>query len=91
MTSKKQFVKLDELASGRLPNRIVQDISRMTLTTSEVVAWEQSKPDSHFSYTDGVIRIKIDKQFSFKKLLTILGSVIGTIWVVVQFAVPYFT
>lgn len=91
MTIKKQFVKLDELASGRLPNRIVEDISRMTLTTSEVVEWEQSKPNSHISYTEGVIRIKIDKQFSLKRLLAILGSVIGTIWAVVQFAVPYFT
>lgn len=88
---KKEVVKLDELASGKLPQRIVNDISRMTLTASEVVEWEQSKPGSYISYTEGVIRVKIDKQFSLKKLLTILTSVIGAIWALVQFAMPYFT
>jgi len=91
LSSKKQFVKLDELASGKLPNRIVDDISRMTLTAIEVVEWEQSKPTSHISYTEGEIRVKIDQRFSLKKLLAILGSVIGTIWAVLQFAIPYFT
>lgn len=88
---KKQLIKLDELASGNLPNRIVESIEQMTLTTSEVVEWEKSKPASHISITDGVIRVRIDKQFSVKKMLAILGSVIGTIWAVIQFALPYFT
>lgn len=91
MDSKTQFVKLDELASGRLPNRIVETIEEMTLTTSEVVEWEQSKPDFHMSIKDGVFHVRIDKQYSLKKLFAILGSVIGTIWAVIQFAIPYFT
>lgn len=91
MNTKTKFIRLDELASGRLPKRIVDSIEQMTLTTGEVVEWEQSKPTSHISVTDGVIRIRIDKQFSVKKMLAILGSVIGTIWGVIQFALPYFT
>lgn len=89
--SKKQFIKLDELASGILPTRIVESIEEMTLTTSEVVEWEQSKPGIHMNVTDGVFHIRINKQYSLKKLLAILGSVIGTIWALIQFALPYFT
>lgn len=88
--SKKQFIKLDELASGKLPHRIVDEISRMTLTTSEVVEWQQSKPGNYISYSEGLVRIRLDQQFSIRKMLTVLGSIMGTVWAMIQFVAPYF-
>lgn len=90
MNNPKRFIKLDELAGGNLPNRIVESIEEMTLTTCEVVEWDQSKPSFHMSIKDGVFHVRINKQYSLKKLFAILGSVIGTIWAVIQFAIPYF-
>jgi len=87
----KQFTHLDQLVTGKLPSRIVDKINKMSLTVDEAIEWEKGRPSFQVTFTDNVLRIRMDKSYSLKKIFTILGSVIGGIWAIVQFAIPYFS
>ena len=91
MSSKPQIVKLDDLVTGKLPERVVNAVTETYLTVNEVMEWEQSKPEFHMTFTEGYLRISVRKQYSLKKLFAILGSIVATLWAIVQFAIPYIT
>lgn len=84
-----QSVKLDELVSGKLPHRITEAIGQMDLSVEEVIELQESKPDIHITFTDGVIRIEVRKQYSLKKLLAVVGSVVGATWATMEFVLPF--
>lgn len=90
MNGKKQFVTIDELTSGNLPHRILDAVSQMDMSVNEIVNWERSKPTFHITLSDGHLHINVRKQYSLKKILAISGSILGVVWAILQFAIPYF-
>jgi len=89
MASKNQFVTVDELVSGRLPTRIVEAVNSMEMSVEEVADLERNKPSFKVTITDGEVWVQVNKRYSMKKLLTVIASVVGTVWAIIQFVVPH--
>jgi hypothetical protein len=84
-----QQVRLDELAAGKLPERIIAAISEMELTVAEVTQWEAGKPTVHFVATEGELTIEIRVHIPTKKLLAILGGVSSLLWATTNLILRY--
>ena len=70
-------VGLDELASGRLPQRILDEISEMQLTVDEVIEWESSRPKVWLVVSGDELVVRTANRIPIKKLLKILGGASG--------------
>jgi hypothetical protein len=83
-----KYAPLDELASGRLPERIITAINEMELSVGEMMRWETSKSPIHFSLTDGKLSIDIRIRIPIKKTIAI-GGVGGLLLVIVKVVLWY--
>ena len=90
MDSKKQFVTIDELGTGKLPDRILEAVNEMEISVDEMLEWERTKPDFHASITDGSVSIEVRKRYSLKKLITVITAVTGVAATIIKFVAPYF-
>jgi hypothetical protein len=88
--SRKQIkrVELDELASGRLPERIIAAINEMKLSVGEMMQLETSKSPIRFSLTDGKLSIDIRIRIPIKKTIAI-GGVGGLLLAVGKLVIWY--
>ncbi len=78
-------VSLDDLAAGKLPDRITKAINEMELTVEEVIEWESSKPKVRLVATVNSVEIGIRVRIPMKKLAAIfasLGGASGLFWIV---------
>lgn len=64
---------LDELASGKLPERIIAVIDDMKLSVEEMMQWETSKSPIRLTLTDGKLSIDIRVRIPIKKTIAIGG------------------
>jgi hypothetical protein len=80
---KSPTVVLDELASGRLPNRIIAAINEMELTIEEVIEWETSKPEVRLTVTNKDLFVEMRVRIPIKKALAIFGGM-GGLWATIQ-------
>ncbi len=74
MSNECQSVNLDMLASGKLPDRIVEAISEMELTIEEVTELEASKPKVRAVVEDDHVVVETRVRVSIKKVLAVLGG-----------------
>ena len=91
-----QRVSLEEVASGRLPERILKQIEKMDLTVEEVVEWEKSKPNFRFILTDKqldfMVRKRIRWSSKWAKIVSFVGPLVGiATWIFFQYVLPHLT
>lgn len=83
--SEESKVHLDDLITGKLPERIITAISEMELTVEEVTQWEASRPPLRISLMDGKLSIDIRFRIPIKKMIAIGSAVGGFLLTVMQF------
>jgi hypothetical protein len=81
-------VDLDELVSGRLPNRIIATINDMKLSVGEMMRWETSKSPIRFSFTDNKLCVDIRVRIPIKKTI-VIGGAGGLLLAIAKVAVWY--
>ena len=82
-------INLDELASGRLPERIITAIGEMELTIEELMEWQESKSTLRFTTAGEELIIEIRAHIPMKKALAILGGVGCFLWAAINFILRY--
>jgi hypothetical protein len=89
MIKSSESIHLDELAAGKLPERVVAAIQDVELTVEEVLEWEASQPSLRVSTTNGKVRLRVRVEISYPKLITLIVTVLsglsGMVWTGVHF------
>jgi hypothetical protein len=85
----KSVLSVDDWASGELPERLISAINQMELTVAEMTRWETSKPAFRVVFTEGNLVVEIRTHVPIKKALAVLGSVVGTLWIVAKLIAQY--
>ena len=65
-------VSLDDLASGKLPERIISAIKDMELTIGDMAQWEKSRPATRITLTKGYLIVDVRFRARVKKIVAVL-------------------
>ena len=77
---------LNEVLKGRLPDHIIEAISKLTITIEELDNWKRSQVP-RIAISKGKLLVDIQLNVSLKKVFAIASSAFGCIWVVIKFFV----
>jgi hypothetical protein len=77
---KPKVVSIDEIITGRIPAKIIEDIENITITIGEVIEWEENKKAVTI-YTKGKsLIVSLHFKINYIKIIAFLGGAIGVIW-----------
>ncbi len=71
--------QLDELAVGRLPDRVLTEIGKIDVKIEELDDWAQNIPTLYIRVVDGVLNVRINVQVPTKVAFATVGTVITII------------
>lgn len=87
-----QRISLDEVAAGKLPKRVLDQIEKVELTVEELVEWEKSKPPFKLVLTDRQLDFMVRKRVRWNsksaKIVTIIAAIVGSIWTYLGYLHP---
>jgi len=86
---KKHIISLDELSTGKLPPRIIKAISKMEITIGELEEWSAEKQTIRILLTDKHFCVEVRKRYSITKMVAAMSGLVGIVWVLTEFALPY--
>jgi hypothetical protein len=85
--------RLDELAAGKLPERLIESINQMELTVEEALEWQEGKPAVRIVGTEEGLRIRLQLDLPInKKTIAALGSISASVGLLITFLLenPHF-
>jgi len=71
---------MDRLASGKVPDRLIDEMRRKKVSVDELVQWEESKPPISVSFTDHHIFVGANLCLDTRKFFGILGGFVTVLW-----------
>lgn len=72
----KRRTRLDELAAGKLPERLIEAINQTEITVEEALEWQEGKPAMRLSGTEKGIRLELRLDLPItKKSIAALSSI----------------
>jgi hypothetical protein len=82
-------ISVDDLATDRLPQAILDAISKVRVTILEVMLWEQGRPAIRIVFTDGTLVINVRMRIRVKKAVAIFSGVASILWIAIRLGVRY--
>ena len=82
-------VSLDDLVTGKLPDRVLAAIAEMQLTVEEVGKWERGKPAVRVSATTEELVLDVRIRVPIRRVLAVLGAAVGAALGATRFLARY--
>jgi len=82
-------VRLEDLAKGVLPKHLTDSIGQLKITVEELSIWNKTQSPMYIAFKQGYFIVDLRLRWSTKKLVAIIGGVLGLIWAIMRLSLDY--